>query len=119
MSNLSRLKKLPGSKASGKKPTESELGALVKALQNIALSQQQSQTDTTAAIQQLSRIVMAATKDGFDVEKIIEAINNLKEKMAAKEAVTIPFDYKIEFERDAVGRLKTGIELNAVARKLN
>ena len=117
MSSLNRLKKLPGSKISGKKPTESELGALVKELQSITMSQQKSQDDIAAAIKQLSQVVMAATKDGFDVHKIVEAIAGLKDKVAEKNQV--PLDYKIDFERDGAGRLKTGIELKAVSRKLN
>lgn len=117
---IKRLRNLPGSKTGKKKDPElTSFAKLVTDLQNIALSQQKSQSDTTAAIQNLSKIVMAATKDGFDVERIIIAINELKEKMVAKEAIRMPLDYTIDFERDKFGLMKTGIELNSVTKRLN
>lgn len=120
MSNLKRLAKLPGSKSTSKKPkTQSELGVLVKELQANALANKESQADIAASIKQLSQVVMAATKEGFDVTSIIEAIVSLKEKVAAKNAASMPFDYKINFTRDKFGLMETGIELKAVTPTLN
>lgn len=119
MSNLNRLKKLPGTKSSKPKPTQSELGVLVKELQANALAQKESQADIASSIKQLSLVVMAATKEGFDVTSIIEAINSLKTKVSEKNAASMPLDYKINFERDKFGLMKTGIELKAVTPTLN
>ena len=119
MSNLKRLAKLPGSKASKKVPKQSELGVLVKELQANALANKASQADIAASIKQLSLVVMAATKEGFDVTAIIEAITSLKTKVAEKNAASMPFDYQINFERDKFGLMKTGIQLKAVTPTLN
>ena len=119
MSKLDRLAKLPGSNTKNKKPTQSELSILVKELQANTLAQQESQADIAAAIKQLSQTVLSATKEGFDVSKIVDAIGGLKDKVDAKSAASKPFDYEINFERDKYGLMKTGIKLNAVMRRLN
>jgi len=119
MSKLDRLQKLPGSKVSSKKPTQSELGVLVKELQANALAQKESQAEIAAAIKQLSDIVLLATKEGFDVSEIVNAIKGLKDKVEAKNKSSAPLDYEINFERDKYGLMKTGIKLNAVSRRLN
>jgi len=120
MSNLKRLKKLPGTNVTSKKPTQTELGVLVKELQANALASKESQADIAAAITKLSLTVMAATKEGFDVSAIIDAIASLKQQVAAKNAASTPLDYEINFERDKFGLMKSGIKLNSVGnRKLN
>ena len=119
MPNLKRLSKLPGTKSTRPKPTQSELGVLVKELQANALAQKESQDDIATAIKQLSQVVMAATGKGFDVTEIIEAIASLKDKVAAKNAASMPLDYRIDFERDKFGLMKTGIQLKAVPKRLN
>jgi hypothetical protein len=119
MSKLDRFKKLPGSKTSVKKAAPSELSILVKELQAITSVQQQSQADIAAAIKQLSQVVMSATKEGFDVSKIVDAITGLQNKVEAKNARQMPLDYQINFDRDSNGLMKTGIKLVAVPKRLN
>jgi len=118
MSNLNRLKKLPGSKTSGKKKTEPDsVSPLLEGLKAIKLAQQDSNTDVVEAIKQLSKIVIQASENKFNPDPVINAINELRDLIRLK--MLNPLDYKIDFERDGAGRLKTGIELNAVSRKLN
>lgn len=119
MSKINRLKNLPGTKSSNKRPTQSELGVLVKELQAIAMSQKESQADIASSIKELSLVVMSAAKNGFDVSKIVEAIVSLKERMAEKNAMGTPLDYEINFERDKFGLMETGIRLTAVTKTLN
>lgn len=119
MSNLKRLKKLPGSKDTSKKPTQSDFEKLIIELQANRIAQKESMESTADALKQLSQIVLSASKEGFDVSKIIDAIGELKNTMLAKVAMA-PIDYKIDFERDRNLLMKTGIKLTAVPnRKLN
>ena len=119
MSKLGRLKKLPGTVTTTKKPVVSDFEKLVKELQALTMAQQNSQAETVEAIKQLSKIVLSASKDGFDVGKVIDAISGLKEKIAEKDMSIRHIDYKIDFERDKFGLLKTGIHLKAVTPTLN
>ena len=116
---LKRLAKLPGTKKSKPKPTQTELGVLVKELQALTLAQKSSQADITSAIKQLSQTVLAASKEGFDMSQIVGAIEGLKEKIAEKNAMSTPLDYEINFVRDKFGLMETGIKLTAVSRRLN
>jgi hypothetical protein len=82
MSKLDRLKNLPGAKVSGKeKPasTVTDLGQLVKELQAITVAQQSSEESITKAINQLSKVVLMASEDGFNMTEIVNAINGLKD----------------------------------------
>jgi hypothetical protein len=82
MSKLDRLKNLPGAKVSGKeKPAlkAADLGQLVKELQAISMAQQNSEESITKAINQLSKVVLMASEDGFNMTEIVNAINGLKE----------------------------------------
>lgn len=121
MSKLERLKTLPGAKASVKEkpaPTATDLGQLVKELQSITMAQQSSEESITKAINQLSKVVLMASEDGFNMTEIVNAINGLKDMMAEKHRA--PFDYEIDFERDQrTGLMKPGIRLSAVPKRLD
>lgn len=119
MPDLNRLKKFDSAKTKSaeKKQPSVDFGQLVKELQAIAISQQTSQKAITKSIDQLSKVVLLASEEGFDSADIVNAINGLKDRMAEKHR--IPADYRIDFERDKHGLFKTGIKLSAVPKKLN
>ena len=121
MSKLDRLKNLPGAKVSGKeKPAlkAADLGQLVKELQAISMAQQNSEESITKAINQLSKVVLMASEDGFNMTEIVNAINGLKEMMVEKHRA--PSDYEISFERDERTNLfKTPIILSAKPKRMH
>jgi hypothetical protein len=90
---------------------------LVAQLKAIAEEQKNSKDSITKAINQLSKVILMAAEEGFDMAAVIEAINGLKGQMS--ESTRMPTDYQIDFERDKHGLFKTGIKLSAVPKRLN
>lgn len=96
-----------------------DFAQVVKELQAITMAQQESQESITKAINQLSKVIVMATDEGFDVTAVVAAIDGLKDKLSEKEKMKILVDYQIDFDRDKHGLMKTGIRLSAKPQRLN
>lgn len=118
MGNLDRLKK-HGADVKKKDNSVQVKGfaELVEELKSISVAQQKSHEDVTRSLNDIAKLIVMA-EDNPKVDKIIAAINDLKETIAKKNAMPkLPSDYVIDFERDKNLLMKSGVRLRSVPNK--
>ena len=118
-SKVDRLAKLPGSKTTKqKKDVEiSGLNDVVAQLGQMSDSNRELQIALIKQLQQLSQIILTASKQGSDMSGVETALERLIDKIDRPRGA--PMEYQIDFERDRNHLMKPGIRLRPVRSKLN
>ena len=95
----------------------SGIGELVDTLQRMAEGQQRAQMLIIESINNLVAATMEKGVESRDIEKLTRAVMALKQETVTES--NTPLDYRVEFERDQRGLLKSGIMFTAVPKVLN
>lgn len=112
-SKLNRLKGLPGAETQveSRNVKIDGLGALVAELREMAAAARASKQEMTSALQEL-KAAIAKEPARADNTELVEAIRSIELKVT--EAEKQPPSYRIEFERDERGLMKSGVTVKAI-----